>query len=73
MANCVLGIWLWFASGDIQNWLNATTLWRIEHLAGVMLSSGVIYLAVLWLTGMRVKHVWMVPATDDRRAVRAYQ
>lgn len=57
IANCILAIWLWFSAGDISTWLNATTQWRIEHLAILMLSSGAIYIGVLWLTGMRPRHV----------------
>jgi putative peptidoglycan lipid II flippase len=55
--NAVLGMWLWLKGGDIQVWLTQSTGWRIMHLSALLASSGVIYLTLLWLSGVRWQHV----------------
>lgn len=57
IANGVLAIWLWFLSGNLTDWLQANTMWRITHLSELLISSGVIYLIVLWLLGLRPRHL----------------
>ncbi len=56
-ANSVLAVWLWFGSGDLQEWITQQTLWRCTHLLGLLVSAIVIYFAGLWLTGMRPRDV----------------
>ncbi len=62
IANVVIGIWLWFGAGEIQTWIDSPAIWRITHLGFLLGSSVVIYLAMLWLTGIRLHHLLM-PAT----------
>ncbi|EKD55384.1 MAG: hypothetical protein ACD_60C00012G0009 [uncultured bacterium] len=56
-ANVVLAIWLWFGSGDLQEWLVHPVMWRITHLSGLLISAVVIYFAALWLAGVRPRDV----------------
>ncbi|MEO8401862.1 MAG: murein biosynthesis integral membrane protein MurJ [Gammaproteobacteria bacterium] len=56
-ANGILATFLWFASGDMQDWLTHETLWRATHLATLLVFSVVIYLTGLWLAGMRPRDV----------------
>lgn len=56
-ANSILAVWLWYGAGDIDVWLKQSTVWRLEHLSGLMLSAVVIYFIGLWVTGMRVRDV----------------
>ena len=52
-ANTVLAVWLWFGVGDLQVWITHHPLWRGVHLLILLTSAVVIYLAGLWLAGMR--------------------
>ena len=60
IANVVLGIWLWIGSGDLNSWLTARALWRLEHLGFLLISSAILYIVTLWLTGIRPHHL-LVP------------
>jgi putative peptidoglycan lipid II flippase len=62
-ANLILAIWLWIQAGDINAWLTASTLWRCEHLGFLLISSMLIYIASLWVTGIRPHHL-LVPQQD---------
>src|SRR3989338_7871606 len=53
-ANCVLAIWLWFGAGDLQDWLTSTIMWRVMHLAGLLISAMTLYFAALWIAGVRL-------------------
>ena len=59
-ANAVLAVWLWFGAGDVQTWIDANVMWRVTHLAFLLISSGVLYLATLWVTGIR-PHDLLIP------------
>lgn len=59
-SNVLLAVWLWFAAGDLQEWISQTWLWRGEHLLFLLLSAVVIYFTGLWLSGVRPKDV-LVP------------
>lgn len=59
IANIVLAIWLWIGAGDINTWITSHAMWRIEHLAFLMVTAVLLYFAVLWLVGIRVHHLLM--------------
>lgn len=52
-SNTVLALWLWFASGEVQEWITQKWVWRGEHLFFLLISSAVVYFASLWLSGLR--------------------
>lgn len=66
-ANVVLGLWLWFGAGDMQSWLMHHSLWRVIHLFGLLISAGVVYVASLWLAGVRV-HDLLIPNLKQQEA-----
>lgn len=57
IANVVLAIWLWVGAGDVTTWIASHALWRVEHLAFLLTTAVVVYLAVLWLSGIRLHHL----------------
>ena len=59
-ANSVLGIWLWISAGNLQTWLSNDIGWRATHLAGLLVSAGIIYFAALWIIGVRLRDVLML-------------
>jgi putative peptidoglycan lipid II flippase len=59
ITNVVLAVWLWVGAGDIDTWLTQTSMWRITHLAFLLLSAVGLYFALLWLTGVRLHHLLM--------------
>lgn len=58
-ANVVLGVWLWFGAGDLSAWLSHPAMWRITHLIFLLVSAVLIYFAMLWLTGIRLRDLLM--------------
>ncbi len=58
-ANIILAAWLWLGAGDLSMWINSHVMWRIEHLAFLLISAVLIYFAALWLAGMRLHHLLM--------------
>lgn len=56
-ANVVLGIWLWFGAGDIHTWITQAILWRVTHLAFLLISAVIIYLVALLVSGIRPHHL----------------
>lgn len=56
-ANVLLALWLWFCTEDISIWITQNMIWRISHLAMLLISSVLIYLIALWLTGVRLHHL----------------
>ncbi len=58
-ANALMAVWLWFSAGNLQQWVTARTLWRVEHLAVVLVGAGIVYLLGLFVVGMRPRHVLM--------------
>lgn len=66
LSNAILTVWLWFAAGDLQEWVTHPSLWRVIHLAGLLISAVIIYFIGLWLTGVRPRDVLIphsVPAS----------
>jgi putative peptidoglycan lipid II flippase len=57
LANALLAVWLWFGSGEVQEWVTHHAAWRATHLAWLLVSSVVIYFVGLWLAGVRPRHV----------------
>lgn len=62
-ANLLLTLWLWFGAGDLSDWLTGNTAWRISHLLVLLAGAIVIYLAALWLAGLRPKHL-LIPQRE---------
>lgn len=56
-ANGVLAAWLWFGAGDIETWTAQHAMWRVTHLAFLLGTSVLLYLATLWVTGIRPHHL----------------
>lgn len=56
-ANTLLAVWLWFGTGDLQEWMTHHALWRGLHLAGLLSAAVVIYLAGLWVVGIRPRDI----------------
>jgi len=52
-ANTLLGIWLWFGSGDLQDWINGDWQSRALHLAVLLVLAVVIYFVGLFVSGLR--------------------
>lgn len=61
IVNVVLAVWLWFGSGDLQDWLTHQAMWRGTHLLFLLGSAVGIYFAGLWLTGIRLRHLLVMP------------
>ena len=59
ISNLVLAVWLWFASGDLITWTTQLAMWRITHLAFLLVSAVVIYFAALLASGIRPRHLLM--------------
>lgn len=59
-ANIILGVCLWFGSGNLQAWVTHSALWRGVHLMILLVSAVVIYFTALWVIGLRPRHV-MIP------------
>jgi putative peptidoglycan lipid II flippase len=58
-SNAILGIWLWFASGELNDWLTNSAMWRLSHLAFLLITAALIYFASLWLSGIRIHDLLM--------------
>ncbi len=56
-ANSLLAVFLWFASGEMQEWVTHPTGWRVIHLSGLLISAVILYFAGLWLAGVRPRDV----------------
>lgn len=55
LANIILAIFLWWSSGDLMQWIAWRWYQRFVHIVGIGVAAIVIYLATLWLSGMRLK------------------
>lgn len=53
VSNLLIAIWLYYAAARLSFWTTQTATWRVSHLLYLLVTSGVLYLASLWLTGMR--------------------
>jgi putative peptidoglycan lipid II flippase len=56
-ANMLLAVWLWFGSGDIQEWITHHGVWRGIHLMILLSSAVLVYGVGLWLAGVRPRHL----------------
>lgn len=65
IANSVLALWLLFAAGDVNVWIAQPTLWRVEHLAFLLVSSIAIYFATLFVSGIRLHHLLIPPTVEQ--------
>jgi putative peptidoglycan lipid II flippase len=61
-ANALLGVFLWFGSGSINEWVIQTVGWRVIHLCGLLLIGVMLYFAGLWLAGVRPRDLLIPPA-----------
>jgi putative peptidoglycan lipid II flippase len=57
VANILLGCFIWFSAGELSAWLNHSAMWRAVHLTFLLLSSVILYLLTLWVTGLRLQHL----------------
>jgi putative peptidoglycan lipid II flippase len=55
VALLALGLTLWFGMGSEQQWLTTHGWARIIHLTWLVLLGAVVYFAVLWILGFRLK------------------
>ena len=55
-ANVILMLWLWWGAGSVNDWINQDTLWRVGHLAFLLVTAVLIYFAALWILGIRIHH-----------------
>ncbi|OGT63470.1 MAG: murein biosynthesis integral membrane protein MurJ [Gammaproteobacteria bacterium RIFCSPHIGHO2_12_FULL_45_12] len=63
-SNGVLAIWLWVGAGDLSTWLVHPAVWRITHLAFLLVSAMLVYFAALWVTGIKLRHLLMPPQEE---------
>jgi putative peptidoglycan lipid II flippase len=61
--NALLAVFLWFGSGDIQDWLTHPISWRAAHLSVLLIGAMALYLAGLWVAGMRLRHL-LIPQSS---------
>ena len=54
LATLAMVVLLWYGMGEAQIWLDAPVLERVGRLAGLVLAGGGVYLAALYLLGIRV-------------------
>ncbi|MBA3660791.1 MAG: murein biosynthesis integral membrane protein MurJ [Gammaproteobacteria bacterium] len=57
LANLVLGTWLFFGEGAMSDWLSQTAAWRFTHLIYLLGFAAILYLATLWVAGLRPHHL----------------
>lgn len=62
-SNTVLAVWLWYAAGELQEWIANPIIWRAEHLAFLLGSAVVLYFVCLWLCGLRPYHM-LIPQKE---------
>lgn len=56
-ANAMMAALIGWLSPDMTSWLEASTLYRVATLGGLMLGAMTAYFGGLWLTGLRVSHL----------------
>lgn len=54
-ANAILGLFLWWRGGNIATWMNWHWYQRFGHMFVLGIAAIIIYVACLWLSGMRLK------------------
>lgn len=68
IANLVLFCWLWFGSGELSDWMTHPAMWRLGHLAFLLVSSVLLYFASLWVSGVRLHDLLMPPHQEPLAA-----
>ena len=66
VANLIMAAVLWQLSGHLADWLAASWFDRALWLSGCVVAGGVVYLAALWLSGLRPRHLTMRPAAPAK-------
>jgi len=56
-ANLLMGLLLWYGTGDLADWLEAGARERVLHLAWLVAGGGAVYLAGIILAGIRPRHL----------------
>jgi putative peptidoglycan lipid II flippase len=56
-ANGIMGAMLWWLAGGLDRWLEAIWYLRAAWLGGCIAAGIAVYLLVLWLTGVRFRHL----------------
>jgi putative peptidoglycan lipid II flippase len=57
VANLVMGALLWWLAGDAAHWTTMSFIERIARGGGGILSGAAVYFAVLFIAGMRYRHL----------------
>ncbi len=57
-ANAAITVFILYVSGPWERWMALTIAGQVTQLLALVLGSVVIYLAALWLTGLRWRHVY---------------
>jgi putative peptidoglycan lipid II flippase len=68
VANLAMAGFLWWAAGDWSAWADWPVLTRVLRLAGCVVGGGLVYFAVLWITGLRYRDL-RVEAVRDAPSV----
>ena len=55
--NILLGVVLFVLSNDVSIWIQQSAMWRCYHLALLLLLAACMYFVLLWIFGIRVKHM----------------
>lgn len=58
-ANLLVGLFLFFGAGELNEWTSHRALWRVTHLFFLLGSASLLYFAALWLSGVRPHHLLM--------------
>ena len=56
IANCLMGLLIYFLAGPLSYWTHWSALTRVGHLTMIIALAVVVYVVGLWLTGCRLKH-----------------
>jgi putative peptidoglycan lipid II flippase len=56
-ANALMAALLLWMAGDLASWLATPPLQRALHLAGCIVAAAALYFAVLYVTGVRLRHM----------------
>lgn len=59
LASLAMSALLWWQAGDTQSWMNLELIERVTRLALMILAGAATYFAVLFITGMRPRHLSM--------------
>ncbi|MGH7057937.1 MAG: murein biosynthesis integral membrane protein MurJ [Gammaproteobacteria bacterium] len=57
VASVAMGIAVWFAAGPLSNWLGWSVWIRIAHLVAILVGGALVYVIVLALCGLRLRHL----------------